>query len=189
MHAYRILATVATTDGARRPGKGHVPRSLASTSSGGKDNELLRMLARLSLRQEDALAQLSLDKIFIFFIQFGRGNIMPNMFTKAKEWNEFKEKGGMTMPLRMTMFLHYFQMLALCAKQLKLNANEDALIQKLRSKDILTEDHKWVYLTWDNQAMMLKPNQLQPLTSEEIRSHLRQQPSVIHKFSALRPVN
>ena len=42
--------------------------------------------------------------------------------------------------------------------------------------------------------MMLKPNRMQPLTSEEIRSlleriaHLGQQPRVIHKFSALRPV-
>ena len=42
---------------------------------------------------------------------------------------------------------------------------------------------------------MLKPNQLPPLTSEEIRSlleriaHLGQQPSVFHKFSALRTVN
>ena len=89
------------------------------------------------------------------------------------------------MPLRMTMFLHYIQELAERAKQLKLEASDDALIQNLRSKGVLAEDHKWAYLTWDSQAMMLKPNKIQPLTSEEVRSlleriaHIGQQPSVI----------
>ena len=165
---------VATTDGTRRPGKGHAARSSpssASTSNGGND-ELLRMIARLTLRQENAIAQLQLDKNFMFFIQCNRGSIMPSMLTKAREWNQLKEKGEVTVPLRMTMFLHCFQMLAQRAKQLKLDASDDALIQNLRSKGILTEDHKWAYLSWDNQAMMLKPNQMQPLISEEIRSLL-----------------
>ena len=173
------------TDGTHSSGKGYAARSSpssASTSNGGNE-ELLRMIARLTLRQEDAIAQLQ------------RETIIPNMLTKAREWNQFEEKDEMTMPLRMTMFLHYFQTLAQRAKQLKLDASDDALVQNLRSKGILTEDHKWEYLSWDSQAMMFKPNQMQPLTSEEIRSllerfaHLGQQPSVIHKFSALRPVN
>ena len=153
-----------------RSGKGHAARSFpssASTSSGGNE-ELLRMIARLILRQEDAISQLQLDKSFIFFIQCGRGSIMPNLLTQAKEWNQFKEKGEMTMPLRMHMFLQCFQMLAQRAKQLKLDASDDALVQNLKSKGILTEDHKWAYLSWDSQAMMLKSNQMQPLTSEEI---------------------
>ena len=44
---------------------------LALTLHGGND-ELLRMLARLTLRQEDAISQLQLDKSFMFFIQCGR---------------------------------------------------------------------------------------------------------------------
>ena len=106
----------------------------------------------------------------------------------------FKEKGEAKMPLRMHMFLQCFQLLAQRAQQLKLDASDDALVQILRSKGILTEDSKWAYLSWDSQAMMLKPNRMPPLTSEEIRSlleriaHLGQQPGVIHKFSALRPV-
>ena len=79
-----------------------------STLNGSRDEELLRMLARLSLRQEGTLAQLSLDKSYIFFVQCGRGNIIPSMLTKARKWNQFKEKGEVTTPLRMAMFLHYF---------------------------------------------------------------------------------
>ena len=123
------------------------------------------------------------------------GSIMPTLLTQAKEWNQLKEKGEAKMPLRMHMFLQCFQLLAQRAQQLKLDASDDALVQNLRSKGILTEDSKWAYLSWDSQAMMLKPNRMQPLTSEEIRSllleriaHLGQQPGVIHKFSALRPV-
>ena len=77
-----------------------------------------------------------------------------------------------TIPLRMTMLLHYFQELVQLVKHLKLETNDDFLIQNLISKGILTEDHIWVYLTWDSQAMMLKPNKTPPLTSEEIRSLL-----------------
>ena len=88
---------VATSDGTRRPDKDHTPRSSqssASMSSGSRDEELLRVLTRLSLRQKDALAQLSLDKNYIFFIQCSRGSIIPRILTKAHEWNQFKEKGG-----------------------------------------------------------------------------------------------
>ena len=119
---------------------------------------------------------------------------MPTLLTQAKEWNQLKEKGEATMPLRMHMFLQCFQLLAQRAQLLKLDASDDALVLNLRSKGILTEDSKWAYLSWDSQAMMLKPNRMPPLTSEEIRSlleriaHLGQQPGVIHKFSALRPV-
>ena len=184
------------TDGTQRPGKGPAARfspSSASTLSGGND-DLLRMLARLTLRQEDAISQLQLDKSFMFFIQCGRGSIMPTLLTQAKEWNQLKEKGEATMPLRMHMFLQCFQLLAQRAQLLKLDASDDALVLNLRSKGILTEDSKWAYLSWDSQAMILKPNRMPPLTSEEIRSlleriaHLGQQPGVIHKFSALRPV-
>ena len=104
--------------------------------------------ARLTLRQEDAISQLQLDKSFMFFIQCGRGSIMPILLlTQAKEWNQLKEKGEAKMPLRMHIFLQCFQLLAQRAQQLKFDASDDTLVQNLRSKGILTEDSKWAYLS------------------------------------------
>ena len=161
-----------TSNGQNRPNRGSMPRSSpswASTSSGGND-ELLNMVARLSLRQEDALVQLGLDKSYIFFLQCGRGSIMPSMLAKARDWNALKQSGDVSAPLRSTLFLHCFQELAQRALKLNLEANDDALIQNLKSKGILTDELKWAYLSWDPQAQMLKPNKTPALTSEEVRT-------------------
>ena len=143
--------------------------SWISPSSGGND-ELLNMVARLSFRQEDALAQLGLDKSYMFFLQCGRGSIMPSMLAKARDWNTLKQNGNASAPLRSTLFLHCFQELAQRALKLNLEANDDALIQNLKSKGILTGELKWAYLSWDPQAQILKPNKIPPLTSEEVRT-------------------
>ena len=142
------------------------------------------MLARLTLRQEDVLTQFSLDKNFMFFMQCGRGSIMPSMLIKAKEWNSRKQNGDASPPLRITMLTYCFQERAHRAKQFQLETKDDALVMNLQSKGILTEDNKWAYA-----------NKTPPLTSEELRTlleritRLGQQPSVVYKFSALRPVN
>ena len=127
-------ARAATSNGAANHGRGRAPRysdSSASNSSGGRDDELLNTLARLTLRQEDALTQLSLDKSFMFFTQRGRGSIMPSMLTKAREWNSRKQSGDVSTPLRITMLLHCFQELAHRAKQLQVEAKD--VVMNLRS--------------------------------------------------------
>ena len=88
------------SNGAANPGRGRAPRSNYSS-----------------------------DKSFMFFMQCGRGSIMPSMLlTKAKEWNSCKQNGDASTPLRITMFLHCFQELAHRAKQLQLEAKDDALV-------------------------------------------------------------
>ena len=62
----------SASGGQNNPGRGSMHRSLpswASTSNGGND-DLLNMFVRLSLRQEDALAQLSLNKNYMLFLQY-----------------------------------------------------------------------------------------------------------------------
>ena len=45
----------------------------------GKDGSLISMIAKLTLRQEDQLNQIHLNKSFIFFVQTGKGSILPLM--------------------------------------------------------------------------------------------------------------
>ena len=202
------------TDGTQRPGKGPAARFSpclrASTLSGRHtttffvclpDNVEALRHGRCHLAAGPlpglCVQSVALPVVFMpMFCAHASRSIRKalTLLTQAKEWNQLKEKGEATMPLRMHMFLQCFQLLAQRAQLLKLDASDDALVLNLRSKGILTEDSKWAYLSWDSQAMMLKPNRMPPLTSEEIRSlleriaHLGQQPGVIHKFSALRPV-
>ena len=43
------------------------------------------MLAKLTLRQEDMLNQMGLDRSFLLFLQAGHGSILPEMILVAKE--------------------------------------------------------------------------------------------------------
>ena len=54
----------------RRPArKGQRKPSRSSASDLGEDGNLISMIAKLTLRQEDQLNQIHLDKSFIFFVQ------------------------------------------------------------------------------------------------------------------------
>ena len=45
------------------------------------------MLAKLTLRQEDMLNQMALDRSFLLFLQAGKGSILPEMILADKEWH------------------------------------------------------------------------------------------------------
>ena len=64
-------------------------RSDSSTTSSRHegDSELLMMLAKLTLRQEDMLNQMALDRSFLLFLQADKGSILPDMILAAKEWH------------------------------------------------------------------------------------------------------
>ena len=60
-----------------RPGQ---KKPLHSSGSGSaEDSSLLIMLAKLTLRQEDQLNQLNVDRIFLLFIQIGKSSILPQL--------------------------------------------------------------------------------------------------------------
>ena len=174
-----------TTSKAANHGRGHAPRSFlnsASTSSGGRDEELLRMIAN-SIDPPSGGCPAS--------IQFGQELHVFHAVWPRQYHIEYIDP----MSLRITIFLQYFQELVPRAKQLQLKAKNDALVMNFRSKNILTDDKKWAFLTQDTQTQMLKANKIPPLFSKEFRIfleriiHLNQQQSMLHKCSILRPIN
>lgn len=67
-----------TQNGRERSNRHSDSLDTRSTSS-GKTDELIQMVARLCLRQEDQMNALNLDRSFLLFVQCGRGNLMPLM--------------------------------------------------------------------------------------------------------------
>ena len=49
------------------------------------------MLAKLTLRQEDMINQMALDRSFLLFLQAGRDSILPDMILAAKEWHHQRQ--------------------------------------------------------------------------------------------------
>ena len=128
-------------------------RSNPSTSSKHEgDTELLMMLAKLTLRQEDMLNQMALDRNFLLFLQAGRGSILPEMILAAKEWHHQRQHSGVTCSLRQVNFLKVVEILIQRLTKLKYDNPEDPLVQALRQKGILTAENAWNYLSWDSAA-------------------------------------
>ena len=104
-----------------------------------------------------------------------------------------RQGGEVTTSLRQTIFQAVFTELINRTGKLNIAAKDDALVQGLKAKGILTEDLKWQYLSWNPEAKALQPNQKQPLTSEDVCQTLRrihqlgENPPVL-KFAALRPL-
>ena len=92
------------------------PSSNSSDNTSNGDN-LLQMLARLSLRQENMLNQMALDPSFIL-----RGSIsMPSMLLTSKEWNHQYQGSRVAQPL----FQKLLEELIQRASKVKLDDSED----------------------------------------------------------------
>ena len=106
----------------------------SSGSDSADDVSLLTMLAKLTLRQEDQLNQLHLDRTFLLFIQLGKSSIFPQLLQLSKTWHGQREQGKVDRSLRQLMFQSVFEELASRAAQLPIGSNDHELILVLRSK-------------------------------------------------------
>ncbi|CAK9082685.1 unnamed protein product [Durusdinium trenchii] len=175
-------------------GQGQRKPSRSSASDLGEDASLISMLAKLTLRQEDQLNQIHFDKSFIFFVQAGKGSLLPLMLKTSKDWHGQRESGQVTASLRQHMFRSVFEELAYRASKLPFGSNDHELIKALQSKQVLTATNSWNYLQWDSKEKTLKPAARDPLPSEEAAALIQKihslaaQADPIHWFSALKPV-
>ena len=101
------------------------------------------MLPKLTLRQEDMLNQMALDRSFLLFLQARRGSILPEMILAAKEWHHQRQNSGVTCSLRQVNFLEVVEILTQRLTKLKYDSPEDPLVQALRQKGILTAENAW----------------------------------------------
>ncbi|CAK9108805.1 unnamed protein product [Durusdinium trenchii] len=159
-----------------------------------KDGDLIQMIARLSLRQEDLLNQMSLDRSFVVFLQCGKGSVMHQLLQSSKDWHNKRQTQGVNQPLRTSMFTTFIEELIRRAQSLKLDDPKDALLLGLRSKKILTSSNHWNYLSWDSKAECLLPNKMDPLNSTTLHemlqtlARLSQRPDLVHRFTAMKPL-
>ena len=131
------------------------------------------MIAKLTLRQEDR-------RDLHFFVQAGRGSILPQMLQLSKDWHSQRDQGTITKSLRENMFQSVFEELANRAAKLPFGSNDYELIQALQTKQILTSTNAWNYMQWDPSAKTLKAATRDPLSSEQASTLIQK----IHKLAA-----
>ena len=174
--------------------KGQKKPSRSSDLDWGEDGSLITMITKLTLRQEDQLNQLHLDKTFIFFVQAGKGNILPQILKFSRDWHAQRKAGQVTKTLCQHMFQSVFEELASRTSKLPLGTNDNALIQALQNKQVLTSTNSWNYLHWDPNEKTFKALKKDPLSSEEASVLIQKihglaiQSELIHRFAALKPM-
>ena len=78
--------------------------------------------------------------------------------------------------------------------QLQLDRKDDALVNSLITKGMITSDLQWQYLAWDAKAMTLKSTKQEAISSTEMISILQRlqtlsaNPHLVHRFATLRPL-
>ena len=75
--------------GQRRP-------STPSSAGHSAPPDAIRTLARAVLRQEDLLAELRMDKMFVLFIREDAISVLPSLYQVSKEYHQQQEEGTLT---------------------------------------------------------------------------------------------
>ena len=130
--------------GRTRPGKG----STDEREEG--DAWLLRQVAQLVIRHEDALAVARLDRSFVFHFRVdGPGTLVKSLFTISQVWKDTKTRNpeSLTLPLRSVIFQHVLKTVAERWESTMKDPNSMADAKKL---GWLLEDHTVPYVLWDS---------------------------------------
>eukprot|EP00439_Symbiodinium_sp_Y106_P048415 s2209_g6.t1 len=133
--------------GQRRP-------STPSSAGHSAPTDAVRTLARAVLRQEDLLAELRMDKMFILFIREDAISVLPSLYQVSKEYHQQQEEGTLTAQSSLRTLL-----LACMMKQLRDRINHMLSTQegtrKLQTAGWLTANQEWTRHKWCRQAKRL----------------------------------
>ncbi|CAE7292983.1 unnamed protein product [Symbiodinium microadriaticum] len=158
--------------------------------------EMIRHLARLALRLEDAMSICNLDNEFILFFQTGANpwSITTPLFTTATEWKAKKESNpeSLSQPLRSVLFYCVWASLLTQLRKME-EPSEEEFINTVKGRG-LTEDNSWLYLKWNNQTRKHEKDAQDPLehvTAVQLVQQIMMlctYPDTLGRFHALRPL-
>ena len=174
-----------------RPGLRKHSRSLGLGSAG--DSSLLVMLAKLTLRQEDQLNQLNLDRTFLFFIQAQGFDPTPTPSAfQGFPWAKGERPGYQTTPAidvsgsvrragqsGLKILDRFKRPRTVCGPPLETGADT------FKRVELPPLGH---------HEKTLKPSSKEPISSEEASKMIQRihqlggQQDLIHRFSALKPL-
>ncbi|CAE7515431.1 SMC1 [Symbiodinium necroappetens] len=168
-----------------------------SRNSDSAVKDLVRAVARLSLRQEDQQAIAGLDTDFVFFLQSSKtGNprsVTDALYKTAQDWNTQKERepSSLTQPMRNVLL---YCLLSTLLERVEILETDSQELDKVREQGLVIGE-AYPYLQWDSTLKKHVPSQTEPLDHktavEMIKMALRLSafPGVVGRFHALRNRN
>ena len=157
--------------------------------------ELLAMLTRLALRQEDTIAALQADTSFMLYLDTaGEMSMTKTLWEMSQRWKKLKEEESsqVTQSLRVTLMTGLFMEL----KSRMDLALEDKARPTLEKHGWLTEgeDPKWAFQVWDQEAKDMKRDaDKDPISHSHMQKEIARlltllPTNLVQKFHAARPM-
>ena len=182
-----------------RAGTKNQQRTNTSRFSQNEDVQtLLQLLLRLTLRQEDELSLLRLDKAFCLFLEVkGEVSVFPTLATVANEWKRLKQEDAtkLQLPLRTVLFNSLLRELL---ARLRLVVQQETTLAKTREAQWTEEVNGalcWRYQVWDPQQSKNLPHptkasvpHTEVLTLLEELKRLSLREGLLHRFHSTRPL-
>ena len=132
--------------------------------------ELLQLMGKLILRQEDTLNSMLTEHQFLVHVNIGQGSIIPDLIKVTQTW----ETGNSPSkdPLRHQLAQTMMTALKDRVQNLSLSLDKDDVVKECWRLHILDQNMEMPYLKWNQQAQQLEPTTDKRLKVAEVLKHL-----------------
>jgi hypothetical protein len=143
--------------------KGDKPKQLPVQPK-GSNQDLLQLMGKLILRQEDTLNSLLTEHQFLVHINIGTGSVLPDLIKVTQTWKAGNSPSKD--PLRHQLALRDR------VHNLNLSQDKDDVVKECWRLHILDQNMEMPYLKWNPQAQQLEPTTDKRLKVAEVLKHL-----------------
>ena len=153
-------------------------------------NNVVSMLAALSLQQEDALSRVRLDSSHTFHLeQTGPGAILKSLYAAGQSWHEKKSQGVPLPALRTVVFA---LLITETKARLTLFAQDPDSVKAALERKVMNQDKQFVLQRWNPKDQKLEQDpDRNGLTAEQVHQVLQKlgtlcKDNIITKFNSVR---
>ena len=175
-----------------RTAKRHKPEKTKQmpVSPQGQASEMMQLMAKMILRQEDALNAMLTEHQFLLHINVGKGSIVPDMLQLTQTWKAGKCTS--TAPLRHQLAVCMMTLLKDRLTSLNGSLTKDDVVKECWQHNILNQKLEMPFLRWNPQKQVLEPSNDRclavPETLKQVENilQLMQDETVTVRFHSLR---
>jgi len=134
------------------------------------NQEMLQIMGKLILRQEDTLNSLLTEHQFLVHVNIGNGSILPDLIQVTQTWK--LGQSSSKDPLRHQLALTMMTTLRDRVHKLSQSQTNDEVVKECWRLNILNQNMEMPYLRWNPQAQCLEPTADKCLPVPEVLKHL-----------------
>ena len=118
---------------------------------------LCATLARMTLRQDDAIRTLQLDTSFVIWLRVGiPANLPEGLRAVSIQWKAQKAEGKVTTSLRQVLWLNLWGELERRLNPSSIDEAQRKILTSAGFMTLLEGSHVWPYLVWDQKDQKLQ---------------------------------